>query len=169
MNQRKHKEEWTSHKANEVLSAFSSDLKLAAEFLTDRITLIDNNIENISTKRGAVSLALRSPQCGLNRTEANMMLSKLVPPPPPRSTTAVKRNSATSTSTRRGSRALNQQSSNLSSQSPPGSRRNSLTHLSSTAGALTGHLPMIEEYLNQVRNVIGCTFVSFGNIIFACR
>lgn len=79
VEEKKRREEWAAQKAAEAEHDWIVEVRKSVKFLFDKLTLIADTIEDLSSKRNAVLEVLRHPNSGLNRTEANMLLAKLYP------------------------------------------------------------------------------------------
>eukprot|EP01042_Synura_sphagnicola_P004043 gene4043-5088_t len=151
MNLKRQREEWAAQKAEEVSQTYYSDMKESVQYLRERLALVDSSLDDVNEKRNAVIHVLRNPFSGLNRNEANMLLSKLMPAPSRAVTDsetvssrvpvvpALRRNSRSRRSSS-GSAAAYAASSAVSAQSP---------QVDSQSYSLTAQLDQLEEYVAQ--------------------
>jgi len=153
MNLKRQREEWAAQKAEEVSQTYYSDMKESVQYLRERLALVDSSLDDVNEKRNAVIHVLRNPFSGLNRNEANMLLSKLMPAPSRAVTDsetassrvpvvpALRRNSRSRRSSS-GSAAAYAASTAVSAQGP---------QVDTQSYSLTAQLDRLEEYVAQVR------------------
>lgn len=79
VEEKRKREEWAAQKAEEASQDWLIDVRKSVKFLFDKLSLINDTIEDMISKRNAVMEVLRHPNAGLNRTEANLLLAKLYP------------------------------------------------------------------------------------------
>ena len=79
VEEKKRREDWAAEKAEEARQDWIVDVNKSVNFLFDKLTLISDTIEDLSSRRNAVLEVLRHSNSGLSRTEANMLLAKLYP------------------------------------------------------------------------------------------
>eukprot|EP00607_Mallomonas_marina_P005871 CAMPEP_0182439338 /NCGR_PEP_ID=MMETSP1167-20130531/86376_1 /TAXON_ID=2988 /ORGANISM="Mallomonas Sp, Strain CCMP3275" /LENGTH=735 /DNA_ID=CAMNT_0024633015 /DNA_START=2016 /DNA_END=4220 /DNA_ORIENTATION=- len=77
--QKETREEWANKKAEDMMRSFTSEIQAVVDYIRDRIQLITSSIEDENGQKNAVIQILRDPYSGLNRNEANLLVSKLFP------------------------------------------------------------------------------------------
>eukprot|EP01041_Mallomonas_annulata_P004128 gene4128-8205_t len=163
MQQKELREEWAATKAQEMSKTFYSEIESTIEYLDSRLKIISENIEDVNGQKNAVVQILRSPHSGLNRTEVNMLMTKLFTK---RDITSNNITTATSTSTalmpsetRLGSTNTSRRRSQMSSLNSKNNNDNNIipssivntNNINTTISLLSEQIPHLVEYVTEVR------------------
>lgn len=78
---RNEKEKWATTRADILVANSADEIHTIARFIKERISLVYDTIPDASNRHTSLSEALKNPQSGLSRHEANIILNKIFLPP----------------------------------------------------------------------------------------